>query len=325
MFPAAKRILLPSWLLALWIIAAVWTCLPDASKNSVWKIFYNSLQTSLPKIIVLSVNQQDKIQISWQIASEQTYPVVYTDPTGRIATPFLQNAGAQASNLSHSIADTVLDAVPGGISLLSSAMGYGMNLMGMQAGHLHAQAAWLNERLSPNARAGLYDPNSLVATTVAAGSVIIAPGSAPTKIASKGAIATSGVKPLFGKPGSAASVQTKALVPYSGQATPTSWPGNAGFLGSVTETELTAGTLIDRFGPRATGYYVAPKGTPFSSRGLPASYESGVAYEAYEVLQPFQVKTGLSAPGFGSPGLGIQHQLPLSVQQLIDIGVLKSK
>ncbi len=83
MFPAAKRILLPSWLLALWIIAAVWTCLPDASKNSVWKIFYNSLQTSLPKVIVLSVNQQDKIQISWQIASEQTYPVNYVDPTGR--------------------------------------------------------------------------------------------------------------------------------------------------------------------------------------------------------------------------------------------------
>ncbi len=178
-------------------------------------------------------------------------PVVYTDPTGRIATPFLQNAGAQASNLSHSIADTVLDAVPGGISLLSSAMGYGMNLMGMQAGHLHAQAAWLNERLSPNARAGLYDPNSLVATTVAAGSVIIAPGSAPTKIASKGAIATSGVKPLFGKPGSAvADVVSSGVSTASDKAA--FWSGRAGanrsaaeMSGLTTLEKTSAGQALD--------------------------------------------------------------------------------
>ncbi len=98
MFPAAKRILLPSWLLALWIIAAVWTCLPDASKNSVWKIFYNSLQTSLPKVIVLSVNQQDKIQISWQIASEQTYGINWTDPTGRFGKAAVNTVTNIAAN-----------------------------------------------------------------------------------------------------------------------------------------------------------------------------------------------------------------------------------
>ncbi len=185
MFPAAKRILLPSWLLALWIIAAVWTCLPDASKNSVWKIFYNSLQTSLPKVIVLSVNQQDKIQISWQIASEQTYPTNWTDPTGRIATQVGQNARTQISNVSHSIADTVLDAVPGGISVFFSIAGTGLDLIG-QPHHLYRDAAWLNERLSPYARAGSYDPNSIVSNLVAAGSIIAAPGSVPARIISKG-------------------------------------------------------------------------------------------------------------------------------------------
>ncbi len=129
-------------------------------------------------------------------------PVNWTDPTGRIATPVLQNAGTQASNLSHSIADTVLDAVPGGISALFSIAGAGFDLIG-QPHHLYRDAAWINERLSPYARHGYYDPNSLVATAVAAGSVIVAPGSAPTKIASKSLSAQAAVKPLFGKQASA--------------------------------------------------------------------------------------------------------------------------
>jgi hypothetical protein len=96
--------------------------------------------------------------------------------------------------------------VPGGISALFSIAGAGFDLIG-QPHHLHRDAAWINERLSPNARAGFYDPNSVMANLVAAGSVVVAPGSAPTKIASKGVqtVAQSGVKPLLGKPTSAVS------------------------------------------------------------------------------------------------------------------------
>lgn len=140
-------------------------------------------------------------------------PIGYVDPTGRIATPFLQNAGAQAANLSYSAADTIVNFVPGSISALSSGMGWTMQQLGMPYGHLYQQADAINTVLSPYARNGSYDPNSLVATAVAAGSVIIAPGSAPTKIASKGVqtVAQSGVKPLFGRPASAVADVAKRV------------------------------------------------------------------------------------------------------------------
>ena len=118
--------------------------------------------------------------------------------------------------------------------------------------------------------------------------------------------------------------ETRDIIPYSGQVTPNSWPLNSGFLGNITKTELQIGTLIDRYGLRS-GTYVAPKGTPFISRGLPAALAKKFTPESYELLQPLKVKTGLSAPGFDFPGLGIQYELPLSVQELIDTGVLKPK
>jgi hypothetical protein len=119
------------------------------------------------------------------------------------------------------------------------------------------------------------------------------------------------------------AVGSRAIVPYSGQATATSWPGNAGFLGSATETELPVGTLVDRYGARG-GTYVSPVGTPFANRGLPAGHAS-LPLESYEVVSPFNVKSGPAAPAFGQPGLGTQHELPMSVQELIDLGLLKPR
>jgi len=129
-------------------------------------------------------------------------PIAYCDPTGRIATKFAQDTGLKDAY--YSVGDTAINAVPGGLSLLSWGMGAAMKAAGMPYGHLYQQAGAIDERLSPYARAGFYDQNSVVATAVAAGSVLVAPGSAPTKIASRGVqtVAKSGVKPLFGKPAS---------------------------------------------------------------------------------------------------------------------------
>ena len=119
------------------------------------------------------------------------------------------------------------------------------------------------------------------------------------------------------------ATSTKALVPYSGPTT-SGWPGNRGFLSGPYSTELKPGTLIDRYGNRS-GTFVSPKGTPFPQRGLPANYETEKPLETYEVLTPLKVNTGQVAPAFGQPGFGVQHELPFSVQELIDLGVLGPK
>jgi hypothetical protein len=120
---------------------------------------------------------------------------------------------------------------------------------------------------------------------------------------------------------SAARVESRALVPYSGQATPTSWPGNGGFLTGPSKTTLLPGTVIDRYGA-GTGTYVAPAGTPFGMRGLPAAYETTQPLNTYRVLQPIEVNAGNAAPAFDQSGLGTQYQLPFSVNDLIELKVL---
>lgn len=118
-----------------------------------------------------------------------------------------------------------------------------------------------------------------------------------------------------------AQVESRALVPYSGQATPTSWPGNSGFLTGPSKATLSPGTIIDRYGA-GTGTYVAPAGTPFGMRGLPAAYETTQPLNTYRVLQPIEVNAGNAAPAFGQPGLGTQYELPFSVNDLIELKVL---
>ncbi|MFJ6196756.1 TNT domain-containing protein [Micromonospora sp. NPDC092111] len=108
------------------------------------------------------------------------------------------------------------------------------------------------------------------------------------------------------------------------------------------QTMLT-GYRLDRFGFPG-GAFLAPLGTPFSSRSLaPQSLNTpplpppppGVPsaaplanYHTYCVLKPFDVDSGPIAPWFAQPGLGTQFQLnpaylpqagsTLNVQWLID-------
>ena len=91
-----------------------------------------------------------------------------------------------------------------------------------------------------------------------------------------------------------ARAESRAIIPYSRQPTPTSWPGNRGFLGAASDAELSVGTVVDRYGARG-GSYVSPAGTPFPMRGLPSTHEA-LTSEAYEVVSPFRVNPSFSKP-----------------------------
>jgi RHS repeat-associated protein len=100
------------------------------------------------------------------------------------------------------------------------------------------------------------------------------------------------------------------------------WPANFGFAaGKDSTVTLSPGTQIDRFG-RPTGGFVAPAGTPFGDRALPAaSYDA--EYHVYEVKKPIDgVRGGPAEPWFNQPGNGTQYQLPRSVQSHLDAGDL---
>jgi hypothetical protein len=109
----------------------------------------------------------------------------------------------------------------------------------------------------------------------------------------------------------------RALVPRSFEAL----APNRGFLGGfTTEQTLARGAVIDRYGYRG-GYFASPQGTPFSARGLPPEYAE-LPFEAFEVVEPLRVRSGLAGYSFGGGG-GIQYELPESVQILIDAGILR--
>ena len=96
------------------------------------------------------------------------------------------------------------------------------------------------------------------------------------------------------------------------------WPENGGALGEWYSASLLKGAKVDRIGS-LEGSYMAPYGTPFNMRALPANG----TYRAFEVLKPFQVETSTTAPAFGQMGLGTQYRTPISVKYLLDFGYLK--
>lgn len=99
------------------------------------------------------------------------------------------------------------------------------------------------------------------------------------------------------------------------------WPPNRGFLKPPDRAIIQPGTIVDRFGG-AGGRFVAPQGTSFGARSLPADFASR-PLNAYEVVKPIDVDAGVSAPWFNQPGGGIQFDLPQTVHQLIESGHLR--
>ncbi|MDQ0362149.1 TNT domain-containing protein [Breznakia pachnodae] len=95
-----------------------------------------------------------------------------------------------------------------------------------------------------------------------------------------------------------------------------------GFINGQYEIEtLQTGKIIDRYGSR-DGYYLSPEGTPYESRAL-APFMDGQPYARYEVIVPFDVKSGTVAPWFNQKGGGIQFLTDYTVNELIDLGWIK--
>jgi len=82
------------------------------------------------------------------------------------------------------------------------------------------------------------------------------------------------------------------------------------------------GVVIDRYG-HTGGKFVATPNVPFEARGLPPEYLSKKPYNTYEVMKPIHVQSGFSMPAFNQPGLGVQYELPVSVQTLLNKGFVK--
>lgn len=106
---------------------------------------------------------------------------------------------------------------------------------------------------------------------------------------------------------------SKALVPE--------YPPNRGFTGNSSEQVLAPGTLVDRSGYDG-GTFVSPQGTPVPMRALKPGTD-GKPYSVFEVRKPLAVQGGRTAPYYGQPGLGTQYELPNSIGELLDSGVLK--
>jgi hypothetical protein len=103
---------------------------------------------------------------------------------------------------------------------------------------------------------------------------------------------------------------TRALAPY--------WPPNGGALGEWYNVSAIKGAKFDRIGGLG-GNYLAPLGTPFEMRALPANG----TYRAFEVLKPFPMQVSTTAPWFGKPGLGTQYKTPISIEDLLGLKYLK--
>lgn len=99
---------------------------------------------------------------------------------------------------------------------------------------------------------------------------------------------------------------------------------------------LPYGLRIDRYGSEFGGF-LAPAGLPYTMRSIPPSNLVGVPaascnYHLYQVLRPFDVRTGPIAAWFSQLGGGLQYQLDgqlvpgaptrLNVMWLVDNGYL---
>ncbi len=117
-----------------------------------------------------------------------------------------------------------------------------------------------------------------------------------------------------------------------GTAIQSYWPPNGGFLGPKVPQTLQPGYSFSRFGGfidesgafKDFGNYVAPVDVPYGMRALPQGTDITKPLTVYEVLKPIpDVPTGRAAPAFNELGLGVQHQLPLTIQDYLDQGYIR--
>lgn len=100
------------------------------------------------------------------------------------------------------------------------------------------------------------------------------------------------------------------------------FPPNGGFLGKPRNVKLCPPFRFDRYGD-TRGRYGAPEGTPFEKRSLPDDKRSS-PYNVYEVAegQSIDALEGPARPWYGQEGLGTQYEFGLSVQEMLDQGLI---
>jgi RHS repeat-associated protein len=107
---------------------------------------------------------------------------------------------------------------------------------------------------------------------------------------------------------------SRAVIPYH--------PRAYGFLGATTRVTLRAGETIDRYGGSALSRFFSPPGTPVAARSLLPEVASQ-DLRTFQVVRPFEVEAGLTAPAYGQPGLGVQYLSPLRLGQLLEQGFVR--
>lgn len=119
-------------------------------------------------------------------------------------------------------------------------------------------------------------------------------------------------------------VATKAVRPGTDlvkyEAYPPAATSPRGFVGGPVRDTLQPGTAISRYGGEG-GTFASPAGTPFSARGLPPGHEA-LGESRYVFAQPLEVDAGIAAYWQGGGG-GIQYDLPRSISDLVNDGILK--
>ena len=110
-----------------------------------------------------------------------------------------------------------------------------------------------------------------------------------------------------------------------------SWPPNRGFI-STSDKLLSPDTLFDRYGGfinksgvfKDIGSFASPTGVPFKNRSLPQGSLTK-PYNQYEVIKSLPVTSGKAIPWFGQPGKGTQYELPASIDDLLQSGIIRRK
>jgi hypothetical protein len=144
----------------------------------------------------------------------------------------------------------------------------------------------------------------------------------------------------FGKDGDAFTTAANQMVAAKNAGWTTSegrvWypPNNGVVSGTNFETTLPIGTTLDRIGGTSDkSTFLAPAGTPFGQRALPASTDMSI-HDQFVVLKPLPVEQSNTMPWFGQQGMGVQFNTdagglvlnngkPATITNLVEGGYLK--
>lgn len=85
--------------------------------------------------------------------------------------------------------------------------------------------------------------------------------------------------------------------------------------------EREQGQLLSRIG-KVFGVFAAPPGTSVGARSLPSACATETE-TIWEVMEPFEMRSGLAAPWGGAKGYGVQYLLPRPIETLMRTGFIR--